>query len=159
MLLCCSFIHDQMSVYFLTNYKMCWFNFRDTTVQTLTLQPSVKDGLIVYEDSPLVSNPIIWMFSTVVFFLMIVVFQPLGVRECGISHRFQYISVLTGKHSFVCYLGNGYLIANYLGKITLFLTLFSLQSERLREWWKSSNDFFSIPEFKKDKERFSFSNV
>ncbi|XP_054993034.1 von Willebrand factor A domain-containing protein 8 [Sorex araneus] len=27
---------------------------RDTTVQTLTLQPSVKDGLIVYEDSPLV---------------------------------------------------------------------------------------------------------
>ncbi|KAM4862381.1 LOW QUALITY PROTEIN: von Willebrand factor A domain-containing protein 8-like [Urocitellus parryii] len=28
---------------------------RDTTVQTLTLQPSVKDGLIVYEDSPLVT--------------------------------------------------------------------------------------------------------
>ncbi|XP_072473221.1 von Willebrand factor A domain-containing protein 8 isoform X2 [Notamacropus eugenii] len=27
---------------------------RDTTVQTLTLQPSVKDGHIVYEDSPLV---------------------------------------------------------------------------------------------------------
>ncbi|KAM6448202.1 von Willebrand factor A domain-containing protein 8 isoform 2-T2 [Liasis olivaceus] len=27
---------------------------RDTTVQSLTLQPSVKDGLIVYEDSPLV---------------------------------------------------------------------------------------------------------
>ncbi|KAM5289381.1 von Willebrand factor A domain-containing protein 8 [Ctenodactylus gundi] len=27
---------------------------RDTTVQTLTLQPSIKDGLIVYEDSPLV---------------------------------------------------------------------------------------------------------
>ncbi|XP_030874342.1 von Willebrand factor A domain-containing protein 8 [Leptonychotes weddellii] len=27
---------------------------RDTTVQTLTLQPSVQDGLIVYEDSPLV---------------------------------------------------------------------------------------------------------
>nr|XP_031540570.1 von Willebrand factor A domain-containing protein 8 [Vicugna pacos] len=27
---------------------------RDTTVQTLTLQPSVRDGLIVYEDSPLV---------------------------------------------------------------------------------------------------------
>ncbi|XP_027961592.1 von Willebrand factor A domain-containing protein 8 isoform X3 [Eumetopias jubatus] len=26
---------------------------RDTTVQTLTLQPSVQDGLIVYEDSPL----------------------------------------------------------------------------------------------------------
>lgn len=45
-----------MSVYFLTNYKMFCFNFRDTTVQTLTLQPSVKDGLIVYEDSPLVSN-------------------------------------------------------------------------------------------------------
>ncbi|KAG8520281.1 von Willebrand factor A domain-containing protein 8 [Galemys pyrenaicus] len=35
---------------------MCWFNFRDTTVQTLTLQPSVKDGLIVYEDSPLVKS-------------------------------------------------------------------------------------------------------
>nr|XP_056718077.1 von Willebrand factor A domain-containing protein 8 [Euleptes europaea] len=27
---------------------------RDTTVQSLTLQPSVKDGLVVYEDSPLV---------------------------------------------------------------------------------------------------------
>jgi len=27
---------------------------RDTTVQTLTLQPSVQDGLIVYEDSPLI---------------------------------------------------------------------------------------------------------
>uniref|UniRef100_A0A8C6JZL1 von Willebrand factor A domain-containing protein 8 n=1 Tax=Melopsittacus undulatus TaxID=13146 RepID=A0A8C6JZL1_MELUD len=27
---------------------------RDTTVQSLTLQPSVKDGLIMYEDSPLV---------------------------------------------------------------------------------------------------------
>lgn len=28
--------------------------FRDTTVQTLTLQPSVHEGVIVYEDSPLV---------------------------------------------------------------------------------------------------------
>uniref|UniRef100_A0A8D0D499 von Willebrand factor A domain-containing protein 8 n=1 Tax=Sander lucioperca TaxID=283035 RepID=A0A8D0D499_SANLU len=27
---------------------------RDTTVQTLTLQPSVRDGIIMYEDSPLV---------------------------------------------------------------------------------------------------------
>ncbi|KAM6934858.1 von Willebrand factor A domain-containing protein 8 [Xenentodon cancila] len=27
---------------------------RDTTVQTLTLQPSVRDGVIIYEDSPLV---------------------------------------------------------------------------------------------------------
>ncbi|XP_017778440.1 PREDICTED: von Willebrand factor A domain-containing protein 8 [Nicrophorus vespilloides] len=27
---------------------------RDTTVQTLTIQPTVKDGLLVYEDSPLV---------------------------------------------------------------------------------------------------------
>merc|ERR1719431_2340184 len=27
---------------------------RDTTVQTLTLQPSVRDGVIVYDDSPLV---------------------------------------------------------------------------------------------------------
>lgn len=27
---------------------------RDTTVQTLTVQPSVKDGILVYEDSPLV---------------------------------------------------------------------------------------------------------
>ncbi|KAL1268230.1 hypothetical protein QQF64_033593, partial [Cirrhinus molitorella] len=27
---------------------------RDTTVQTLTLQPSVRDGIIIYEDSPLV---------------------------------------------------------------------------------------------------------
>ena len=53
------FIRDQMSFYFFTNYKICWFNFRDTTVQTLTLQPSVKDGRIVYEDSPLVSNAII----------------------------------------------------------------------------------------------------
>ena len=61
------FYSDQMSFYFFTNYKICWFNFRDTTVQTLTLQPSVKDGLIVYEDSPLVSNAIIWIFSTVFF--------------------------------------------------------------------------------------------
>lgn len=30
-------------------------SYRDTTVQTLTLQPSVRDGIIVYEDSPLVS--------------------------------------------------------------------------------------------------------
>ncbi|KAF4086969.1 hypothetical protein AMELA_G00090070 [Ameiurus melas] len=29
---------------------------RDTTVQTLTLQPSVRDGIIVYEDSPLVKG-------------------------------------------------------------------------------------------------------
>ena len=27
---------------------------RDTTVQTLTLQPSVQDGRIMYQDSPLV---------------------------------------------------------------------------------------------------------
>ena len=27
---------------------------RDTTVQSLTLQPTVHDGVIVYEDSPLV---------------------------------------------------------------------------------------------------------
>ena len=30
--------------------------YRDTTVQSLTLQPNVQDGVIVYEDSPLVSN-------------------------------------------------------------------------------------------------------
>lgn len=28
--------------------------FRDTTVQTLTLQPTVREGVIVYDDSPLV---------------------------------------------------------------------------------------------------------
>lgn len=28
---------------------------RDTTVQTLTLQPTVREGKIVYDDSPLVS--------------------------------------------------------------------------------------------------------
>ena len=28
--------------------------FRDTTVQSLTLQPTVKSGIIKYEDSPLV---------------------------------------------------------------------------------------------------------
>lgn len=33
---------------------------RDTTVQTLTLQPTVRDGIVIYEDSPLVK---------VVFFL------------------------------------------------------------------------------------------
>lgn len=65
-----------MSLYFLTNFKMFWFNFRDTTVQTLTLQPSVKDGLIVYEDSPLVSNLTVQVFSTV-FFSMMIIFQPL----------------------------------------------------------------------------------
>lgn len=91
-----------------------------------------------------------------VFFLIIVVVLPLWGRECGISHRFQYISVLTGKHLFVCYLGSGYLIANYLGKITLFLTVFSLQSERCRKWLKSSKDFFSIPEFKTYRKVFVF---
>lgn len=30
------------------------FDCRDTTVQTLTLQPTVKDGVVKYEDSPLV---------------------------------------------------------------------------------------------------------
>ena len=30
-------------------------SYRDTTVQTLTLQPTVQDGVIIYEDSPLVS--------------------------------------------------------------------------------------------------------
>ena len=34
----------------------CVYDCRDTTVQTLTLQPSVHDGVIVYEDSPLVSS-------------------------------------------------------------------------------------------------------
>ena len=29
--------------------------YRDTTVQSLTLQPSVKDGIVSYEDSPLVT--------------------------------------------------------------------------------------------------------
>lgn len=29
---------------------------RDTTVQSLTLQPNVQDGVIIYEDSPLVST-------------------------------------------------------------------------------------------------------
>lgn len=28
--------------------------YRDTTVQSLTLQASVRDGVVVYEDSPLV---------------------------------------------------------------------------------------------------------
>ena len=28
--------------------------FRDTTVQSLTIQPSVREGRIIYEDSPLV---------------------------------------------------------------------------------------------------------
>lgn len=42
----------------LTSDNVCLFVFyiRDTTVQSLTLQPSVKDGLIKYEDSPLVSE-------------------------------------------------------------------------------------------------------
>ena len=31
-----------------------YFTFRDTTVQSLTLQTTVKDGVVVYEDSPLV---------------------------------------------------------------------------------------------------------
>lgn len=141
-----------MSVYFLTNYKLCWFHFRDTTVQSLTLQPSVKDGLIVYEDSPLVSNPIIWLFSTVcmLFFLMVVLFQHLsrGSMESPIdSSIFQSLLEITHLYP----LGSGCLTVNYLGKITLFLTLFSLQNERFREWLKSSNDLFSIPEFKKEK--------
>lgn len=30
------------------------YMYRDTTVQSLTLQASVRDGVVVYEDSPLV---------------------------------------------------------------------------------------------------------
>lgn len=132
-LLCCIFIHGQMSVYFHTNCKVCWFHYRDTTVQTLTLQPSVKDGLIVYEDSPLVSNPIIWVFTTVYIFFSDHCISAFD-QEYGVFHRFQYISVFTGKHSFLYHLGSGYLNANYLGKITCFLILLCLQSKRVREW-------------------------
>lgn len=37
---------------------------RDTTVQTLTLQPTVRDGIVVYEDSPLVKvkHQIKWFY-------------------------------------------------------------------------------------------------
>lgn len=35
-------------------YQLLTYRVRDTTVQSLTVQPTVKDGTIVYEDSPLV---------------------------------------------------------------------------------------------------------
>ena len=40
---------------------------RDTTVQSLTLQPNVQDGVIIYEDSPLVSchvEDIVWAWES-----------------------------------------------------------------------------------------------
>lgn len=36
-------------------FKLILLCLRDTTVQTLTVQPSVQNGIITYEDSPLVS--------------------------------------------------------------------------------------------------------
>lgn len=59
-----SFSFSHFALYY--NSNSCVFklilsvfpHFRDTTVQSLTLQPSVKDGLIIYEDSPLVSSNI-----------------------------------------------------------------------------------------------------
>ena len=38
----------------LSNYLLNCIYCRDTTVQTLTLQPTVRDGVIIHEDSPLV---------------------------------------------------------------------------------------------------------
>ncbi|XP_031729156.1 von Willebrand factor A domain-containing protein 8 [Anarrhichthys ocellatus] len=44
---------------------------RDTTVQTLTLQPSVRDGIIMYEDSPLVSHTDAHTFTFTGSFLLL----------------------------------------------------------------------------------------
>jgi hypothetical protein len=38
------------------NNLLTFYKYRDTTVQTLTLQPTVHDGVIMYEDSPLVGT-------------------------------------------------------------------------------------------------------
>lgn len=131
-----------MSVYFLTNYKMFCFNFRDTTVQTLTLQPSVKDGLIVYEDSPLVSNPTLWIFSTI-FFWMVVVFQPL--RGLFVNFPCILIDFSLNRKTFICHLGSGHLNTDNWENKMFSYSVPSL--EWYREWKKSSNDFFIIPEF------------
>ena len=61
----CSPLHNaamELSCWYCNAYKalltisrfMLVLLFRDTTVQTLTLQPTVHDGVILYEDSPLV---------------------------------------------------------------------------------------------------------
>uniref|UniRef100_A0A3Q2ZT42 von Willebrand factor A domain containing 8 n=1 Tax=Kryptolebias marmoratus TaxID=37003 RepID=A0A3Q2ZT42_KRYMA len=55
---CCEF-NICFQAYFADKKQLLLFIFgcfllQDTTVQTLTLQPSVQDGIIVYEDSPLV---------------------------------------------------------------------------------------------------------
>lgn len=54
-----SFLFWGHSIYIIHNIYFFLFilfdKHRDTTVQSLTLQPNVQDGVIIYEDSPLVS--------------------------------------------------------------------------------------------------------
>ena len=45
---------------------LLFHHYRDTTVQSLTLQPNVQDGVIIYEDSPLVSSSVFSWENTVV---------------------------------------------------------------------------------------------
>lgn len=66
------FIVTKIPVYF-SLIPSIFPHFRDTTVQSLTLQPSVKDGLIIYEDSPLVSSSIWILYSECFWLIMLVI--------------------------------------------------------------------------------------
>lgn len=112
-----------------------WFDFRDTTVQTLTLQPSVKDGLIVYEDSPLVSKRWYRWFK---------VCQPMGG-----SIIWARVCIILGA----CFCITGVLPASFsicssvkmrlLGKEQVLL-LRSLLSKTLGDWQGSSACFLRL---------------
>ena len=53
---------------------------RDTTVQTLTLQPTVQDGIIMYEDSPLVCL-CIFALNTVFVFILLHIMYPSNIMS------------------------------------------------------------------------------
>ena len=71
------------------------YSFSDTTVQTLTLQPTVQNGIIMYEDSPLVSQIIsisLWLDPAVVHSEMVDQLCQL----CSICFLFQVKAVKNG---------------------------------------------------------------
>lgn len=121
-----------------------WFDFRDTTVQTLTLQPSVKDGLIVYEDSPLVSKPMIHMVYRA--FWLYLYLSPWTGQLSELSTCVYHFSVcLTGVQT--CIILDMLLYWNeILGKMICSLPAL-LSSVRFRNWQGSSAYFLRL--FKK----------
>ena len=60
----CKSIANHVCLKCATAYVINFFSFRDSTVQTLTIQPSVQSGRVTYQDSPLVSlNAMSWIMS------------------------------------------------------------------------------------------------